>query len=287
MLDPQQRLRISIRDLVQTLLVNQPTLLQFLHEPHSILVLPEWVIDREQNMVDPGISQDTRHGIHTPVPAGSDPQVLVVDGLEGASARTPADGELVDAREHEWQHFAHVSDDELQARERVEEAAGEEAEDMCRDVRVPAECGCGDGLRGGEREVARVERREHVGGGPGRVQVDRDVEVLGCLEEWEVFWSVEVLAGGGVVVDQGADEAEFLDAPREFVGARSRLADGQDREACKAIWVLLHRVGELVVGGPAFPCGHGSRCVRDDLQRDVVRVHAGQSQWADIREFVA
>lgn len=120
-------------------------------------------------------------------------------------------------------------------------------------------------MRRGEREVACVERREHVGRRPGWVQVDGDVEVLGYLEERQVFWPVEVLAGGRVVVDQGADEAEVLDAPCEFVCARSRLADGEDREACEPIWVLLDRVRELVVGRPAFSCGHGPWCVRDDL----------------------
>lgn len=95
-------------------------------------------------MVDPGIPQDTGHGIDAPVPAGGDPEVLVVDGLEIAGARAPAHGELGDAREHEGEHFAHVSDDELQARQRVEQPAGEQPQDVRCDVRVPAECGGGD-----------------------------------------------------------------------------------------------------------------------------------------------
>lgn len=68
-----------------------------------------------------------------------------------------------------------------------------------------------------------------------------------------------------MVVDQGADEAQFLDAPGEFRSAGSRLADGQDGEAGEAIRVLLDGVRELVVRRSAFSCRHGAWCVRHDL----------------------
>lgn len=263
--DAQQSLGVAIRNHLQTLLGHQPTLLQLRHQPDTILIAAKGVIDREKHMVEAGVAQDAGQGVDAPVAARRDPQVLVVDLLEGAGARAPPPAERVDARQHERQHFAHVAHDEFEPWEGVEEAAGEEAQDVRRHVRVPAKGRRGDGLGRGDGEVAGVEGGEHGCRWPCRVQVDGYVEVGRRLEHGPVFLAVVVLARRRVVVDQGADEAELTDAALEFCGAGGWVVDGEDREAGEAVWVLLDEVRELVVGRPALTGRHGSGGVRDDL----------------------
>lgn len=180
---------------LQPPLIHEPTLLQLAHKTHPILIPRKRIIHTEQHVLNLRIPQDTRHGVHTPVPARRDPEVLIIDLLKRPLPRAPPHAQLVDAPEHEGQHFAHVADDELEFWERVEEPRGEEPEDVGCDVRVPAEGGRGDGLRRGEREVAGVEGREHHFGRPRRVQVDGDVESLRGLEQREVFRPVVVCPG--------------------------------------------------------------------------------------------
>ena len=69
------------------------------------------------------------------------------------------------------------------------------------------------------------------------MDVDGDVERLGSGEEGPVGFVV-VEDAGVVVVDQGADEAELLDAPGQLVrrGGRVRDTDTFSRVSFRVRW---------------------------------------------------
>lgn len=130
----QEGFNIPESNHLEALAVDQATLLQLLHKSDPVLVPPERIIHGEENPLNLRVAQNTRHGIDAPIPAGSDPQILVVDLLERAGRRRPPHGQLVDAREHEREHFAHVADDQFQVRDPVEQPAREQPQDVRRDI---------------------------------------------------------------------------------------------------------------------------------------------------------
>lgn len=260
--------------------------MQIPHKLQSVLVFSKRVVDTVQDVIYPCVSQDRGHGIDAPIPAGRDPDVPIPHVLEGRLVLAPPHTQLRDPAQHERKHLAHVPYDELERGEAVEQPARDKAEDVRRDVRVPSERAGRDGLAGRQGEVAGVERRELRRGRPRRVQVDGHVEVGRRGPEREVGRVVVVGAGGRVVVDQRADEAELADAAREFGGRGRGVGDREHGEPCEAAWDVLDRGGELVVGRLAFGRREASGRVRDDLERDVSEVHLGEPEGGEIGQFV-
>jgi len=96
-------------------------------------------------MVDPRILQQTPHWIDGPYPARRDVDVRVPDVFEPTlTAHIPCVRHAFDTLKLEWQHLAHVADDELKTGAGVEEAGGVEAKDVEGGVFVPAPAGDGE-----------------------------------------------------------------------------------------------------------------------------------------------
>jgi hypothetical protein len=79
------------------------------------------------------------------------------------------------------------------------------------------------------------------------VQIDRHPERLRAFQDRREELVVEV-AAAAVAVDVGALEAELADRSLQLLGRLFRRLDRQGGKAGEALGMLLHRLGEEVVG---------------------------------------
>lgn len=109
------------------------------------------------------------------------------------------------------------------------------------------------------------------------MKINRDTKTLNHVPECTVLGTLVGFALG-VVVYQGADKAEFLDAEGEFLGCFVWVGHGEDGEPSEASASLLRREDggvELDVCGAAIGLGEGWLCgtMGDDLHGYGVFVH--------------
>jgi hypothetical protein len=99
----------------------------------------ERVVDGEEDAVGAEDLEGAEERRESEVSAGGDVEVLVEDFRDGAAEFLTAAGEdSVGAGERVGEVFAHVADDDLQAREAFEEVGGDEAECVHAGLDVPA-----------------------------------------------------------------------------------------------------------------------------------------------------
>lgn len=192
------------------------------------------------------------------VARGGDPDVLlevVVDGLLAVPsiALLLGDGPLdvlepvVDAPEVEGDVLAQVAHDDLRLGVAVEDAVDDEAHQVQAD-------GVGEGQRRADEGLAlRVELVEDDVRGRGRVNVKRHVELRQDLPEGVVLRLIveevllAVLARVLEVTQQGAVEAELLDAAGELLARLDGVVHRQAREGAQLVGLGLDLLGDPVV----------------------------------------
>ena len=177
-----------------------------------------------------------------------------------------------------------MADDDSELREPVEHAADDQAQQVQAGLDGEAEDGAFESL---------VEhRRDQALGGRVGVEVERQVERLGGLEDRPEFGVVEVFVID-VGIDDRADEAEVL-APLQFGGGVPGVLRCDGGEGAEAVGVLLAGDGQLIVGQRGHrdrPVGRERirtrRADRQDLAVDARGVHVGQASLPEIRQSFA
>lgn len=164
----------------------------------------------------------------------------------------------VHAPHHVRQPLSHVAEEQLGAREVVEDAAEDQAQGVGGGVDAPAP------HRSDEFGVPG----QHVRGvdAVGRVQVERYVEVFGALPDDAQGGVVQVPAVG-VRVDEGAAQAELRDRALQLVGRGPGVLQRQRGEAGETVGVLGDDAGEEVVDRGRLAYGGG---------RVLLRLEAGE-----------
>ena len=182
--------------------------------------------------------------------------------------------------------LAQVADDDLQLGIAIERAAENHANEMHRGFNVPAPAGAREHGVHGRREPA-VQRfhdrlRRHR-----RVQIDRDIERLGPFQHRPEELVVEI-ASASMAVDDRAFEA-LPDPLLQFVGGFFGRRGRQHRNAGEAQRVVLHRLGQEIVGFARgshllrpFDLLDARRIERQHLHVDLGGIHLGDSLGADL-----
>ena len=138
-----------------------------------------------------------------------------------------------------------MPDDDLQAWIAIECPAEDEAQDVQGGVDVPAKAAAGE--EGGDlRRKAGVDRLDDRGGWRRRVELERNLECLGTLEDRPEDVVVEVTAPN-VAADLPALEPVVADGALQFVCGGFRRRRGERRESGEARRMPLHGGPELIV----------------------------------------
>ncbi|KAJ0158904.1 Positive regulator of purine utilization [Colletotrichum tanaceti] len=267
------------------------------------------VVDGEQDAVGADLVDDVAERRRGEVARGRDPDVaaeVVVDGLLAHAAAAPVavalglgDGLLdvlepvVDAPKVKGELLAQVADDDLEAREAVEDAVGDEAHEVQADA-------VGEGQRRADEVLALgVELVQDDVGGPRRVDVDGHVEVADDAPEGVVLGLVvelvrlAALAGVLEVAEQRAVEAELAHAARQLPARLRRVVHRQAGEGAEPVAVVLDLPVRPVVdlgGAPlrlhrirdALDARHRER---DDGVADAVRVREPDALVVDVADL--
>ena len=132
----------------------------------------------------------------------------------------------IDAEQPVWKSLAQVADDDLQAREAVEHAAHDDAQDV--------EAGFDGESEDRAIKAALQKGTDHGGRWRIRMDVNRNIERFGGFEYRPELRIVEVLAAG-VGVDDGAFQSERPDAAFEFLCSGCGVLRGDGGEAGEAV----------------------------------------------------
>jgi len=143
--------------------------------------------------------------------------------------------------------FAHVTDDDLQCGQAVEDAGDDEAQRVEAGFGVPSPTG--DREWHGDCGVEAGEVDGHDGGRWRRgVNVDGDLECGGGFEDGEEFWCVQELAVGEAV-EIDALETELGDAAVDFLDGVGGLFEAGGAEGGEACGIGVDSGGCFVVDG--------------------------------------
>jgi len=176
-----------------------------------------------------------------------------------------------------------MPDHDLQPREPIEQPAGIKSQDVQPGIGMPAPAKSRQMLRDAIRIIAFV-MLEHLLAGKGRMDVQRDIQLLRLFKDGPEFRGVVEFAVQ-MVVQEGADKTKVADAAGEFRGGGERVNHGQQGEASQAGGVLGDGVGEGVVNLGA----QGGRGVKgrvgENLHGDVPVVHVLDAGFSQDIEF--
>src|SRR5580692_11825835 len=124
------------------------------------------------------------------------------------------------------------------------------------------------------------------------MEIDGNVETLGAFQNGPIKLIIEI-SPAIVTIDDEAFEALAADTAFQFSNSLVWRSGRHGRQAGKARRVLLHRVGEVVVGVARHRNGirrlhlfHAGRRQRQDLHIDAGRIHFLQPFGAEITKPV-
>lgn len=130
---------ILVSNALELLLRDKPTVSDLLHKLQTLRVITVGPIHAVQNAIDRHLTQQAREWREGEHAARGNPDVAVPDRTEVALPRRPAALRLTDvndAVELEGEHFSHVPNEDLDAREFVEEATVEQAQNVKADLLI-------------------------------------------------------------------------------------------------------------------------------------------------------
>ena len=130
---------VLVSNALELLLRDKPAASDLLHKLQTLRVIAVGPIHAVQNSIDRHLTQQARERREGEHAARGDPDVAVPDRAEVALPRRPTAFRLTDvddAVELEGEHFSHVPNDDLDAREFVEEATVEQAQNVKADLLI-------------------------------------------------------------------------------------------------------------------------------------------------------
>ncbi len=133
------RLSILVSNALELLLRDKPAASDLLHKLQTLRVIAVGPIHAIQNAIDRHLTQQACERRKREHAARGNPDVVVPDRAEIALPRWPAAFRLTDvndAVELEGKHFSHVPNEDLDAREFVEEATVEQAQNVKADLLI-------------------------------------------------------------------------------------------------------------------------------------------------------
>ena len=133
------RLSVLVSNTLELLLCDKPAASDCLHKLQTLRVVAVGPIHAVQNTIDGHLTQQARERREGEHAARGNPDVAVPDRAEVALPRWPAAlclTDVDDAVELEGEHFSHVPNDDLEAREFVEEATIEQAQNVKADLLI-------------------------------------------------------------------------------------------------------------------------------------------------------
>lgn len=130
---------VLVSNALELLLRDKPAASDRLHKLQPLRVIAVGPIHAVQNAIDRHLTQQARERREGEHAARGNPDVTVPDRAEVALSRRPAAfrlSDVDDAVELEGEHFSHVPNDDLDAREFVEEATVEQAQNVKADLLI-------------------------------------------------------------------------------------------------------------------------------------------------------